>query len=120
TLGLQLGGNPYERSRGKTDDGWQLWGRAPWAVSHIQFVKHPNEPLRLRHVLRASRCGRTLVVVSSRVSVWRARRACFLGLGLFLGVGRHPRVPAAERSRGSPVASPARPSPSQRFSGARV
>jgi len=34
-------GNPYEQSGGKTGGSWQLRDRAPWAVFHIQFDKHP-------------------------------------------------------------------------------
>jgi hypothetical protein len=36
----------------------------PWAVFHIRFDKHPNKPLRLRHVHRGYSCGRNVVAVS--------------------------------------------------------
>lgn len=39
---------PTMRSGGKT--GGSGRDNAPWAVFHIQFDKHPIEPLRLRHV----------------------------------------------------------------------
>jgi len=58
-----MGGNPYGQSRDKTGDGWQLRDRAPWAIFHIHIDKHPNEPLRLRHVHRGCSCGRTIVDV---------------------------------------------------------
>jgi hypothetical protein len=56
-------GNPYEQSGGKTGGSWQLRDRAPWAVFHIQFDKHPIEPLRLRHVHRGYSCGRNIDAV---------------------------------------------------------
>src|SRR5262249_27323024 len=42
TLDLQLGGNSYERSRGKTGDGWQLWDRASWAVFDNSIRQAPQ------------------------------------------------------------------------------
>jgi hypothetical protein len=63
TLDLQMRGNPYEQSRRKTGDGWQLRDRARWGVFHIQFDKHPSEPLRLRHVHRGYSCRRNIDVV---------------------------------------------------------
>src|SRR6266566_1793474 len=63
TFDLHMRGNPYERSGGKTGGSWQLRDRAPWAVFHIQFDKHPIEPLRLRHVHRGYSCGRIIDAV---------------------------------------------------------
>jgi hypothetical protein len=64
TLDLHMRGNPYEQqSGGKTGGSWRLRDRAPWAVFHIQFDKHPIEPLRLRHVHRGYSCGRNIDAV---------------------------------------------------------
>jgi hypothetical protein len=63
TFDLHMRGNPYEQSGGKTGGSWQLRDRAPWAVFHIQFDKHPIEPLRLRHVHRGYSCGRIIDAV---------------------------------------------------------
>jgi hypothetical protein len=41
-----------------------LRDRAPWAVFHIRFDKHPDKPLRLRYVHRGYSCGRNVVAVS--------------------------------------------------------
>src|SRR5262249_15076968 len=67
TLGLQLGGNPYERSRGKTVDGWQLRDRASWAVFHTQFDKHSDVRTSLLSCWKAGKSGISAPVrVSSR------------------------------------------------------
>src|SRR5262245_29928010 len=53
---LHTRGGPYERSGGKTGGSWQLRDRGAWTVSHTQFDKRLNEPLRLRYVHRGYSC----------------------------------------------------------------